>query len=833
MLDDNVIPTNYAIEFDVDLRTFKFSGKETITLEVKRPTNRIVLHATDLKIKRCKLVTGGKELRPHVKTDEKKEELALTLSKKIAEKTELFIEFKGALSRGLAGFYKSTYTHRGKKKYLATTQFEPADARRAFPCFDEPAFKATFDVALVIDENLTAISNMPVIEETSLNKNKKRVVFAQTPLMSTYLLYLGVGEFEFLEDRLDGVHLRVATTPGKAKYGSLALEYAKKILAYYNDYFGISYVLPKLDLIAVPDFAMGAMENWGAVTCREIELFFDPKVTSTATKQRIAELIAHELAHQWFGNLVTMKWWNDLWLNEAFATWMGYKVVDHFYPEWEMWSQFLNTRTVSAFGLDALKSSHPIHVEVKTPHEANEAFDEISYHKGGSVLRMLESYLGEDVFRRGLRVYMKKHRYGNTTARDLWAALEDASGQPIGRLMDGWIKRAGYPLVEARITDKKLALMQSRFLLGGVGKAERSAWMIPLVIEHDGKRMTTLLKEKRKTVEVAKPAGYIKLNAGQTGFYRVKYDEHTLSELKTQVFTKSLSNYDRWGIQNDVYALARACELRFDAYLELTKAYAEEDDYLVIQDIANNLYWAYFISTGKLREDVKHHACEFYRRALARLGWDPRPGEKATDHLLRTSVLIYLGRIDDEDTLTEGHRRFQNFLRGESLHPDLRAAVYRLVAWAGDLKTHETLTSLYKKAENPEEKRRLLASLAGFKDTKLLDKTLEFSLSPDVRFGDTPLPVVLTAMNPSGRELAWPWVKKNWKELVRRYGRGHNIKLLEDFVETIGVLTDASREKEIKEFFRRNPTPGIGMVLSQSLERIRINRRFLEYNEPS
>jgi tricorn protease interacting factor F2/3 len=461
-LPNAVKPLNYELFFDIDLTNFSFYGNDKIDLKIENPTRNIILNSSDLNVKNANLIYKNEILTPEIKIDEKYERVYLNFDKKISKSLALLtIEFSGKLRDDLIGLYKSKYISKnGSEKYMATTHFEAPYARKAFPCFDEPDKKATFELSVKIDKNLQAISNMPIIEEKE-NGNKKYVRFSKTPPMSTYLIYLGVGEFEFLEDKLDDILLRIVTTPGKKHQGKLALDLAKKFLSFYQEYSGIKYPLPKLDLIAVPDFAAGAMENWGAITFREVLLLFDPNKSSTIIKKIIAEVIAHELWHQWSGNLVTMKWWDDLWLNESFATYMAYKAVDNFFPEWRMLESFIYEKPL---GPDSLKSTHPIKVNVDNPLEIEEIFDEISYEKGGSILQMIESYLGEEIFRKGINRFLSKYKYRNATSEDLWDSLSEVSNKPIKEIMKCWVTQEGYPLVEAMLNGSKLYLKQRRFL---------------------------------------------------------------------------------------------------------------------------------------------------------------------------------------------------------------------------------------------------------------------------------------------------------------------------------------------------------------------------------
>ena len=460
----DVIPINYRLTFEPDLKKFTFHGMESIYVHCKNSTKIITMHCAELKIISCQVKSGKKIIKSIPKTVTKTEELQITLSEKIKGDVIIDLEFQGILNDRLLGFYRSQYIQNGKTKYLATTQFEAADARRAFPCWDEPEAKATFEISIIADNKFTAISNMPIKSKKKIN-NKTIYNFMKTPIVSTYLIYLGVGEFEYLTGKIGKTQIRVITTKGNKSKGKFSLDLGKKLLTSYEKYFGIKYPLPKLDLIAVPDFAAGAMENWGAITFRETILLYDPKTSSTKTKQFIAEVISHEIAHMWFGNLVTMKWWNDLWLNESFATFMATKFVDKFYPEWDLWNQFVEDAMNVAMGLDSLKTTHPIDVKVNSPAEIREIFDAISYDKGGCVLRMLEHYVGEPNFQKGLKKYLSDFKYKNAKGQDLWDAIGKASKMPVTSMINTWLKQPGFPLVEINQDGNTLKLQQKRYLL--------------------------------------------------------------------------------------------------------------------------------------------------------------------------------------------------------------------------------------------------------------------------------------------------------------------------------------------------------------------------------
>ncbi|MEO9309550.1 MAG: M1 family metallopeptidase [Nitrososphaera sp.] len=818
-------PLHYDLTFEPHFDDFTFSGKAIIDAVILRPTNTIVLDAAELKIKTCQVLWEGQKIQAKTRLDEKKETLTIKLPKKIKGKTRLFVDFIGILNDRLVGFYRSQYKDKqGKTKYLATTQFEAADARRAFPCWDKPAAKATFDVSLIVEKNHTAISNTNVIAKKKLG-SKTLFKFARTPIMSTYLLYLGVGEFEFLSGKIGKTVIRIATTKGNSSKGKFSLDICKKLLKAYENYFGITYPLPKLDLIAVPDFASGAMENWGAITFRETILLYDPKTSSTQTKQHIAEVVSHELAHQWFGNLVTMEWWNDLWLNESFATFMATKFVDKFYPEWKLWDQFLEDTMNTAMALDALHSSHPIDVKVNSPSEIREIFDAISYDKGGCVLRMLENFVTEKVFRAGLRKYLKKFAYKNAKGDDLWDAIGKEAKMPVRTMVNSWLRQAGFPLVEVQKHNSTLVISQKRFVHEKKGK-EKGLWQIPLSVSQNHKIIRKLMTKSRDAIRVSQMP--LVVNSGRSGFYRVKYSEDLLYDLRSLVSEKTLSHIDRWALQNDLFALCVSGDGTVRDYLDFTSNYEDEDDYITQSNVASNLYFLYNKAvTEPFSHEIRNTTHRFLRTLYSKLGWDAKTDEPHTNKLLRSFVLGALGRLDDYEIILEANKRFSTYLKNpSSLDPDIQEAVFSIVAWSGNSTTYKKLLNLYKKATTQEEKIRFLSALCSFKDERLLKNTLDFSQSSEVRSQNMHMPIMKVAANPYGKKILWPWLKKNWRAIRKKVGPGS--PLLNRIVASISSVSDASMEKEIRRFFQRNPTPGTERTLEQTLERIRIHTALLQ-----
>ena len=845
VLPANVKPSKYRMTLQPDIGTFTFTGEQTIDVDILVPTARIMLNAAELEISDVSLRRNGASLpASSISLDEDTETATLDFGRTLAQgPAQIDMKFKGILNDRLVGFYRSEYQDtEGQTRHLATTQFEATDARRAFPCWDEPAQKAVFDVTLVFDDSLQAVSNTPIVEETVPAPGLRSVRFGETPIMSTYLLAFVVGDIVSVEaPAANGTTVGVWTTRGKENQAAFALDTSVKLLGYFNDYFGIPYPLPKLDHIAIPDFAAGAMENWGCVTYRETALLVDPENSSAGTRQRVAEVVAHEMAHMWFGDLVTMEWWDDLWLNESFASWMGTKAVDWLFPDWEMWTQFVNMDTNRALSLDGLKNSHPIEQEVKNPAEVSQLFDAISYSKGGSVLRMLENFLTPDVFQKGLYRYLKANEYGNARTQDLWAALEEESGLPVTSIMDSWVKQTGYPVLRIE-SDRssggvQVSVSQERFVydhLLGEEEPNPEVWQVPVSVSAPGDAVASTVMEGREaviTVPAARPSeDWYKVNADQTGFYRVNYTGDDWQRLAPAIRSRELPATDRLGIQNDAYALSRAGLLPVTQFLELAGSYAGETDASVWSDLASNLRDIEQLIAG---EDV-HPAYQRFGRELfgpvaRRAGWTPRPEDGHLDSLLRSTVLGQAGSYGDEETLSQASDLFRQYLENpEAVHPDLRGIVFSLAAQAGDRTTYDQLWELEERTGMQEEKVRLLLAMSRFQDVGLLNETLESSLGQRVRSQDTITVVAGVAASPIGREPAWEFVKSNWAEFDRRYGGG-GFGLMR-LVSIVNSFTTEERMADVEKFFTDNPAPAAERTIRQALERMRLNIRWLEQN---
>jgi len=847
VLPETARPSKYRIKLQPDLENFTFDGEQSVDLLLLEATSTIVLNSIDLEISNTTLHANGITLTSKSVTIDKDAETATLDFGETIQPGDARLEmvFTGELNNKLMGFYRSEYTSQdGETRYLATTQFEPTDARRAFPCWDEPAKKATFEVTLVFSDEYQAVSNTPVVEEAVPGPGLKSVRFAETPIMSTYLLVFIVGNLTFIEERAaGGTTVGVWTTPGKEDQASFALDTSVKLLSYFNEYFGIPYPLPKLDHIAIPDFAAGAMENWGAVTYRETALLVDPDNSSAGTRQRVAEVIAHEMAHMWFGDLVTMEWWDDLWLNESFASWMGNKAVDWLFPEWEMWTQFVNMDTNRALSLDGLKNSHPIEQAVKNPAEVSQLFDAISYSKGASVIRMLENFLGEESFRKGLNRYLSSHMYDNARTEDLWSALETESGRPVTAIMDSWVKQMGYPVLQVE-SDRTggqttLSVTQERFVydrfLGDGGPdsdSDNEVWRVPVSASRGSEESAVTVMDGRQ-IQIDVPGsgdGWVKLNPLQTGFFRVNYSTEDWQRLVPAIESLELHATDRLGVQNDAYALSRAGLLPVTQFLSLAQAYKNEGDASVWSDLASNLRdIEQLISDEAIHPAYQGFAREIFGPAARKIGWEPKSGEGHLDALLRSTVLSQAGSYHDPDVTAQATERFQKYLQDrETLAPDLRGVVFALAAQSGGKDVYDQIWGLEGETDLAEEKIRLLMSLTRFQRPELLNSTLADSLSAKVRSQDSITLVAGVAANPKGRDLAWEFVKDNWAEFDRRYGGG-GFGLMR-LVSICSHFNSQEKADEVDSFFAEHPAPAAERTIRQALERVRLNIKWLEQN---
>ncbi len=811
-----VRPRRYRLHFDVDPAADRFSGSVEIVLALDREVSEIQLHAVGLTVKAATLDGRAVGVRPRPEA----ERVALTLPAPAkAGAATLALYFDGLLQKGLRGLYRAEANGRA----YAFTQFEPADARRAFPCFDEPEFKAIFEVSATVPEGLTVLSNGSDRGHEPARKGRVNFKFAPTPPISTYLAALAVGEIapnwrRLTEDLLVGVH----AVPEKLRLTEAALDMACAFLPILADYFGLPYPYGKLDLVAVPDFEAGAMENAGAIFFRESTLLLDPeKATLEATRQ-VAITVAHEMAHQWFGNLVTMEWWDDLWLNEAFATWMEFKVVDAWKPEWNLWAGFERMKA-APLHLDSLRSTRPIQAEVATPEQANEMFDGITYTKGAAVLRMFEIALGEDRFRDGVRAYLAAHQGGNARAADLWLALEQASGRPVGALAESWFTQGGYPLLTAAARGDRLHLAQRRFFaLPGEGSG--ALWRVPLAVKVGRGGETEVIRGELASAqgELLLPPGrdFLLANAEASGFYRVEYEAETLAALAGR--RDALTPVERVSVLADSWALARAGR-PLAPHLRLLSAFAADPERTVLETVmAQTAYLEEFVAADADREPLRRWLRSLFAPHLARLGWEPIDGESPDDRLLRPMIVEFLGDpARDPGVREEARERARLHLEsGGGPHPSLVGPCLRLAASEGDGALQRTLLARMRLASVPEDRDRLLSALAAFEAPDLYAISLDAALGPDVRAQDVASLLGQLLGNRAARAAAWRFLVDRWPEVAAKtpaFG-------LRRIVQATARLCDPALRREVEDFFsaREHHVEAGDRDLRQALEAIDI-----------
>lgn len=823
-LPKHVTAVRYEITLKPDLEAHVFEGFETVSLMLDKSVSELTLHSKNLDITAVSVRVGKKGTTADaISYDEKAETATFHFAEKIpAGKVFLELSFAGVLNDTMRGFYRSSYVVDGKERFMATTQFEATDARQAFPCVDEPAAKAVFEVHLVVPNDRTAISNtMPVVTREH-SAGYSIVSFSPTPKMSTYLLAFIVGDFEYIEARTKrDVLVRVFTVPGKKEQGRFALECAVRTLDFYEEYFAIKYPLPVLDMIAIPDFASGAMENWGAVTYRET-ILIDEATTAIPNRQWVAIVVAHELAHQWFGNLVTMEWWTDLWLNEGFASYVEYLATDHLFPEWNIWSQFLLQDHGPALRLDALATTHPIEVQVHHPDEIGEIFDQVSYSKGAAVIRMLAEYLGPKHFRDGLRHYLKKHSYKNTNTVDLWDSFEHVSKQPVRKILQNWTRMSGYPLVSVGYDGKNITLSQSRFFMSPLSakkSSDTTTWMVPVSMKNERGISKTLLT--KKTAKLPALQSWVKINVGESGVFRVAYEAELLGRLCAPIADKTLSAADRHGIIRDLFALAEAGKHSATVPLDMLAFYTTETEYVVWGDILSGAGKVMHVFAGTpFEKTLRAYTLKYIGPKAFEVGWEKKAGESHETGLLRSSLLYAAGHYGDTAVVREAQARFAA-RENMPIPADLRATVYRLVAENGGDAEYEAFISMYRAATVSEEKNRIGMALGFFKQAKMLKKTLAFALSEHVRPQDSIRCIEWVAANQAGTVLAWEFIQKHWSELHRRYSSGGH--MLPFLIAALSAFTDKMYAKQIVSFFKKNTAPGAARTITQVEEKIMLN----------
>ena len=828
-LPTTVVPTRYEIRLQPDLEAATFLGEETIAVTVQESVTEIVLNAAELRIQSVAIESGaGEVLQGSVALEEDAERARLMFPAPIAPgEWRVRLAFTGILNDRLHGFYRSTYKDAaGASHSIAATQFESTDARRGFPCWDEPAFKAVFGVTLVVPEGLAAVSNTAVASEAPASPGKKAVTFADTIRMSTYLLAFVVGELEATEPVMIGkTPLRVWCVPGKAPLARFGLACGAFSLEFFERYYGLPYPGDKLDLLAIPDFAAGAMENLGAVTFRETALLVDEAAASHTELERVADVVAHEVAHMWFGDLVTMAWWNGIWLNEAFATFMELLAVDAWKPEWKRWVTFGVSRA-AAMGVDGLQHTRPIEFEVRAPRDCEAMFDLLTYEKGASVLRMLEQHLGPDLFRDGVRLYLDRHRFGNAETTDLWKALGEASRQPIPEVMDGWIFRPGYPLVTVEPDGVALRLSQRRFTY--LETAADGQWRIPIVLRASVKRGAVekhlLLEEQELAVPLPAPADWVVVNAGGHGFYRVQYAPLLLKKLLGAL--GRLAPIDRFNLVSDCFALAQSGAMSAAEYLDLTARFAAETDRNVWTVLTGSFAWVNRVVTPEFRPGLEALVRHRVAPAVERLGWEPAPDESELERQLRGDLLRTLGTLGNDAAVQQRARELYTRHQRDDLtiDPNVLPALIAVVAWSGAEDDYARFLERFNNARTPQEEQRYLYALAGFRQPELLRQTLERTINGEVRSQDAPFLMRALLSNVYARGLAWDFVKEHWEAMARQYPASAYRRMWEG----ITALVSADWERDVRAFFSSRGIVLGGKTLEQYLEQLRVAVNFQE-----
>ena len=838
-LDPGVVPLHYAVALEVDpARGPAYRGEVAIRVRLASRRRRVELHAADLRVGRARIEAEGAAMAARVETESARQTLALVTPHPFGPgEATLRIPFGGRLRRDLRGLYAAS----SQKRRYAFTQLEAADARHFFPCFDEPAMKARFELSVTTRSSHAVLSNSPVAR-VDRRGGRKTVHFAPTPPLSTYLVALAVGELESSRPAsLGPVEIRVWHVPGKRHLTAFALEAARESLGRLERYFDLPYPYAKLDLVAVPDFEAGAMENAGAVFFRENLLLLDPSAATLAEKKRAAEVIAHELAHMWYGDLVTMAWWDDLWLNEAFATWMAFHVVDQWRPEWKMWQDFQHHRA-AALRLDALRHTHPIHTEVRTPSEATENFDLITYEKGASVVRMIERYLGADGFREGVRTYIRRHRESNARAADLWSALSEAVGEAVEPIVRGWIEQSGLPVLSLRRVHAggrtRLRASQQRFHADPRRTAARSArsgsgerWPIPWVGRVADARGRTrlvrqLLMRSHESIDLGPGSPrFVYGNADEGGFFRPLLEARELVALAQHL--PLLTPVERMGLVDHQWALARAGRAPLADFLGLVDALEREPEPDVLLALRGPLGFLEDRVAPELGaaavERLRDRIAKIFGPAFAELGWEPAPEEPADTKVRRAVLIGLLGEVAQwPPVLTAAARRFEAYLlRRDAIDPDLADPVVVLAARTGDRARFDALLDGFEVAATPQERRRFLLALAEFRAPRLIARAHALMLSPRIPTQDVALVLARLLGNPAARERSWAFIRRRWAGLAKRMPP----MLASRLVEATPALGAAYR-REVAAHFKAHPLPAGARALEQALERFDLDAAF-------
>ena len=813
-LPTNVRPEHYTLRLTPDLDKATFAGDETIDVTLAQPADSITLNAADIQFQSVTANTGKREMKADVSLDESKQQATFTFPGTLAAgQVKLKIAYTGILNGKLRGFYLS----KAEGRRYAVTQFESTDARRAFPSFDEPAFKATFDVTIVAPKQDMVISNTNVISDTAGPAvGEHTVQFARTPKMSTYLLAFLVGDFKCIEGSSDGVPIRACATPERVQYAHFALESSEYILHYYDNYFGIKYPMPKLDMIGIPDFEAGAMENFGAITYRESDMLVDENNAPVSAKAEVASVVAHEMAHQWFGDMVTMKWWNNIWLNEGFATWMSNKPLEAWKPEWHIDEQVASDMN-GAMNLDAQKVTRTIRAEANTPDEINEMFDGITYAKGGSILHMVESYLGEETFRQGVHNYLQAHMYGNATAEDFWNAQTANSHKPVDKIMETFITEPGVPLLTfGKEANGAVQVTQGRFFLNPKTAPQETGdqvWTIPVCFKTEGtQRECELVTGKQATLKVPNAPVFYP-DGGGAGYYRSEYAPEDYKALLSHVTT--LTGPERVNVVGDEMALMRAGKSKAGQFLSLAASLKNDNSSAVMENVIGGIQtlWTRVAATQTERKELSNWVVSTYGSRLASLG-EPKDNDTPDRKELRAELFGLVGDIgEDPEVIAEGKQTAQAYLADPSkVDATLARAALAVAATHGDAAFFDLLQKTAETSKDPGIASGALYDLARFKNPDLTRRALEYAASGKVRNQDSIFLFAIALQSPNTQDTAWNYIQQNWPKVKAQFTMFTGGEL----VGSTGAFCTAEKRDQTKEFFNDHKVPASAHALTRA-----------------
>lgn len=809
------LPRRYELTLEPDLGHGTFTGRVRVDVATSAAAPELVLNAIELDVTACRVDGADAAWR----LDPSSERLFVTPDGGVTVGDHVLeIEFGGTLNDQLRGFYRSTYRDAsGAERVIATTQMQSTDCRRAFPCWDEPDIKSVFAVTLVVDADLLAVSNAPEVERTTLDGGRVSIRFADTMVMSSYLVAFVVGPLEatgWID--VDGIPVRIVHVPGKGDLTGFGLEVAAFCLRWFQDYYGIPYPSDKVDLLALPDFAAGAMENLGCITFRENLLLVDPATGTQQDKQLVADVVAHELAHMWFGDLVTMGWWNGIWLNEAFATFMEIAACDAFRPEWERWTSFGLERSM-AFETDSLSSTRPVEYEVHSPADCEGMFDVLTYQKGGALLRMLEQYLGPDRFRAGVGHYLRTHAYGNTETSDLWDAIEQTSGEPVRRIMDSWIWQPGYPLVSASVDGDDLVLSQRRFSFDPESH-DATLWAVPVSVRIGDRTERVLLDGDEARLPLGD--GPVVVNAGGHGFYRVSYADDLRARLTADVVA-GLTTLERYNLVDDAWNAVVAGSMQAAEYLDLVERFRDEPAHGVWQSIAIGLRGVRrLLGDAEAVAAFQARVAALVGPALASLG-EPVDGEPDLTAKLRGLLLGLMAVQAGDESARARARAYDAAWERDpsSVDAELAAASTVIIAATGDAADYDRWLDRALHGPTPQVQLRHLYALAEFPDASLVERTCELAISDDVKTQNAPFLLRAAIGNREHGAVAWDFVRRDWALLNERFPRNTIVRM----VETVKLLDRPEQVADVQAFFAEHPIEQAQKTLEQLLERQRVN----------